>query len=95
MPIATPSTVAGQLENGNAQSFHAKSEGVNGTNNGVTSGSSIIQEILARRATAGKLIAGIAAASDSDMFKGSVSCSNSQEFFFFFFLYNEREKTAY
>lgn len=32
-----------------------------------------IDEILARRAKAGKLVAGIAAASDSDMFKGSVS----------------------
>ncbi|QPG99326.1 hypothetical protein C2857_001490 [Epichloe festucae Fl1] len=71
MPLATPSTIAGQLANGNAQTFHAKSEGINGTNNGVTSGSSIIQEILARRATAGRLVAGIAAASDSDMFKGS------------------------
>lgn len=32
-----------------------------------------IYEIAARRAKAGKLVAGIAAASDSDMFKGSVS----------------------
>ena len=32
-----------------------------------------IDDIMARRARAGKLVAGIAAASDSDMFKGSVS----------------------
>lgn len=32
-----------------------------------------INEIMARRAKAGKLVAGIAAASDSDMFKGPVS----------------------
>lgn len=32
-----------------------------------------ISEIVARRAKAGRLVAGIAAASDSDMFKGSVS----------------------
>lgn len=32
-----------------------------------------IDDIMARRAQAGKLVAGIAAASDSDMFKSSVS----------------------
>lgn len=32
-----------------------------------------IAEITARRAKAGKLVAGVAAASDSDMFKGPVS----------------------
>jgi len=36
---------------------------------------SAVDDILARRAKAGKLVAGIAAASDSDMFKGSVSRS--------------------
>lgn len=34
---------------------------------------SLLSEIAARRAKAGKLVAGIAAASDSDMFKGPVS----------------------
>lgn len=34
---------------------------------------SLLGEIAARRAKAGKLVAGIAAASDSDMFKGPVS----------------------
>lgn len=34
-----------------------------------------IDAIMARRAQAGKLVAGIAAASDSDMFKGSVSAN--------------------
>lgn len=34
---------------------------------------SVLRDIAARRAKAGKLVAGIAAASDSDMFKGSVS----------------------
>lgn len=33
---------------------------------------SVLRDIAARRAKAGKLVAGIAAASDSDMFKGSV-----------------------
>lgn len=33
---------------------------------------SIVDEITIRRAKAGKLVAGVAAASDSDMFKGSV-----------------------
>ncbi|KAG5982247.1 hypothetical protein E4U55_002163 [Claviceps digitariae] len=41
--------------------------------NGMTSRSSILQEIMARRAANGQLIAGVAAASDSDMFKGSVA----------------------
>ena len=39
------------------------------------SGMRAIDGIAARRAKAGKLVAGIAAASDSDMFKGSV-CQN-------------------
>lgn len=34
---------------------------------------SAIDEVLARRAKSGKLVAGVAAASDSDMFKGPVS----------------------
>lgn len=34
---------------------------------------STVDDILARRARAGKLVAGIAAPSDSDMFKGEVS----------------------
>jgi aromatic amino acid aminotransferase I len=33
---------------------------------------SVLRDIAARRAKAGKLVAGIAAASDSDMFKGPV-----------------------
>jgi hypothetical protein len=37
-----------------------------------------IDDIMARRARAGKLVAGIAAASDSDMFKGSVSVRDEQ-----------------
>ena len=36
-------------------------------------GSSVIDEILLRRAKAGRLVAGVAAPSDSDMFKGDVS----------------------
>lgn len=35
---------------------------------------SAIDEVKARRVKAGKLVAGVAAASDSDMFKGPVSC---------------------
>jgi hypothetical protein len=38
-------------------------------------GMKAIDEILARRAQAGKLVAGVAAASSSDMFKGPVSLS--------------------
>ncbi|KAK9444421.1 Pyridoxal phosphate-dependent transferase, major domain protein [Metarhizium brunneum] len=80
MPVATPHTaLSGQP--GQSQPAQASSNGVNGnhaaaaaalngTKNGVTPGSSIIEDILARRAKAGKLVAGIAAASDSDMWKG-------------------------
>lgn len=83
MPVATPHTaLSGQP--GQSQPAQASSNGVNGnhaaaaaalngTKNGVTPGSSIIEDILARRAKAGKLVAGIAAASDSDMWKGPVS----------------------
>ena len=35
---------------------------------------SVIEEIALRRVKAGKLVAGVAAASNSDMFKGDVSC---------------------
>lgn len=41
---------------------------------------SAVGDVLARRARAGKLVAGIAAASDSDMFKGPVSHSRSSAF---------------
>lgn len=78
MPVATPHPTLDH-QHDQSQPTNANSNGVNGngvvngTKNGVTSGSSIIQEILARRAKAGKLVAGVAAASDSDMWKGPVS----------------------
>ncbi|KAG5988747.1 hypothetical protein E4U43_004636 [Claviceps pusilla] len=75
MPIATPSTTAehpiGSLEQGLRVGFDEASGSV--TNNGIPSQSSVVQSIMARRAANGKLIAGVAAASDSDMFKGSTA----------------------
>lgn len=55
------------------QMFHTKSHLFSANK---SQGASVIDEIKARRAKAGKLVAGVAAASDSDMFKGSVSCLN-------------------
>lgn len=78
MPVATPHTAMGDQHHHQSQPHQNGVNGhnaavANGTKNGVTSGSSIIDEILARRAKAGKLVAGVAAASDSDMWKGPVS----------------------
>lgn len=56
------------------QMFHTKSHLFSSANK--SQGATVIDEIKARRAKAGKLVAGVAAASDSDMFKGSVSCLN-------------------
>lgn len=42
--------------------------------------STIIAEIQKRRADAGKLVAGVAAASNSDMFKGPVCSMHETEF---------------
>jgi hypothetical protein len=75
MPIATPHTALSDQPNqsqANGVNGHGDSA-VAGTKNGTESGSSMVQEILARRAKAGKLVAGVAAASDSDMWKGPVS----------------------
>ncbi|KAK2591860.1 Aromatic/aminoadipate aminotransferase 1 [Conoideocrella luteorostrata] len=77
MPAAANTQPAEVEQQRNGQS-HTSSNGFNahqagdvmGKNNASPSGRSIIQEILARRAKAGKLIAGVAAASDSDMWKG-------------------------
>ena len=67
-PSATPDQTVG---------LHGEAAGVVNASNGVkkvpTSKASVIDEILARRAKAGKLVAGVAAASDSDMWKGPVS----------------------
>ena len=70
---ATP-TVPDQLNNDQSQTL-SPSNGVKGANGEPNSASPVIQAILARRAKAGKLVAGVAAASDSDMFKGPVSRS--------------------
>jgi aromatic amino acid aminotransferase I / 2-aminoadipate transaminase len=42
-------------------------------------GASRIADVMARRAQAGKLVAGVAAYSDSDMFKGPVSLPNTPD----------------
>ncbi|KAG6041565.1 hypothetical protein E4U41_003581 [Claviceps citrina] len=73
MPNETSSAMAGQPARDHAKSLEVDSTGASVRSNGSASCSSIIQEIMARRATAGKLIAGVAAASDSDMFKGSTA----------------------
>ncbi|KHN98506.1 Pyridoxal phosphate-dependent transferase, major domain protein [Metarhizium album ARSEF 1941] len=78
MPVATPhKTVDGHDDQSqpappdfNDLSSHAAATALNGSKNGTTSSPSVIDVILARRAKAGKLVAGVAAASDSDMWKG-------------------------
>ncbi|KAG6313008.1 hypothetical protein E4U22_001335 [Claviceps purpurea] len=60
-----------QPTSGHAQSLEASSDGASTTSNGTIFRSSILAEIKARRVKSGNLVAGVAAASDSDMFKGS------------------------
>ncbi|KAG6005787.1 hypothetical protein E4U21_007620 [Claviceps maximensis] len=73
MPFATPSTTAEQPSGSHAQRLYVDSNGDDVASSGMTSRASILHEIMARRAASGKLFAGVAAASDSDMFKGSTA----------------------
>ncbi|KAG5929429.1 hypothetical protein E4U42_005896 [Claviceps africana] len=73
MSIPIPSMTTGQPINGHAQRLQVGIDGARVTGNGMTSRPSVVKEIMARRAANGRLIAGVAAASDSDMFKGSTA----------------------
>lgn len=80
-PVLAAATPGGAVMHSESNGVNG-ANGLNGTKNSATApgagsvavpSSSVIDEILARRARTGKLVAGVAAASDSDMFKGDVS----------------------